>query len=117
MRLSCLYALLDRSGTVRKEHLLAALALWEYVEASVRTVFGDATGDPIADQILLALRASPDGLTRTEISGLFSRHRDARRLESVLVQLLARGLVERRMRQTAGRPVETWYAAHPGAGS
>lgn len=34
LRLSCIYALLDCSAVVRKEHLLAALGLWEYCEAS-----------------------------------------------------------------------------------
>lgn len=41
LRLSALYAVLDRSATIRLPHLLAALALWEYAEASARRIFGD----------------------------------------------------------------------------
>jgi hypothetical protein len=40
LRLSMLYALLDGTATIRTEHLYAALALWEYVEASVTYIFG-----------------------------------------------------------------------------
>ena len=34
MRLAGLYALLDQSATIRRDHLTAALAFWEYVEES-----------------------------------------------------------------------------------
>src|SRR5262249_30019364 len=49
MRLACLYAILDRSAAVRRDHLTAALALWAYVEDSVAHIFGDSLGDPLAD--------------------------------------------------------------------
>ena len=53
LRLSVPYALLDRSARHPPEHLLAALAVWRYAEASARWVFGDALGDTIADAILV----------------------------------------------------------------
>ena len=34
MRLACIYAILDESKLIGKEHLLAALSLWDYSEAS-----------------------------------------------------------------------------------
>ena len=46
MRLACFYALLDKSAEVREEHLLAAVALWEYCHASAKFIFGDCLGDP-----------------------------------------------------------------------
>jgi hypothetical protein len=58
MRFACLYAVLDSSKTVHLEHLKAALALWDYSEASVRWVFGDSLGDPLADELLRFLRAA-----------------------------------------------------------
>ena len=67
VRLSCIYALLDRSDLVQESHLMAALAFWKYVEQSVRFVFGDAIGDPLADEILSLIRDTQDGLTRTAI--------------------------------------------------
>jgi hypothetical protein len=57
LRLSALYAVLDRSRMIRTPHLLAALAFWEYAEASARRIFGDRLGDHVAEVILDALRA------------------------------------------------------------
>ena len=51
LRLSMLYALLDRSDVVGRVHLEAALAVWRYCEHSALLVFGDRLGDPIADAI------------------------------------------------------------------
>lgn len=115
MRLACLYALLDRSAFVRAEHLLAALALWDYCEQSARWIFGDALGDPIADEILRALCASPEGLTRNEIGDLFSRHRRKGEIGRALAQLLASGLATSEKEPTAGRPIERWLARSQGS--
>src|SRR5262249_28336676 len=51
MRLACLYAVLDRAHEIRTEHLTAALALCDYAEQSVRYIFGNSLGDPVADEI------------------------------------------------------------------
>lgn len=110
MRLACLYALLDRSPLVQRQHLQAALALWDYSEESVRLIFGDALGDPTADEILRVLRRSPAGLTRTDIRDLFGRHRRATDIGRALGVLLGLGLVRREEQQTKGRPIERWYA-------
>lgn len=112
MRLSCIYALLDCSPAVGKEHLLAALALWEYAEASARYIFGGSLGDPVADRVLRALRTIPGGLTRTEIRDLFGRNMNGRRIDRALTSLLERALArsEREKQDTGGRPVEHWFA-------
>jgi hypothetical protein len=52
----------------------AALALWDYCSASAASLFGSCVGDSIADRILEALQASPDGLTRKQIRNLFHGH-------------------------------------------
>jgi hypothetical protein len=111
MRLSCVYALLDNSSTIRRDHLEAALALWEYCAASARFVFGDSLGDPVAEQILQALPARPTGMTRTEISNLFQRNVDANRISTALRKLQELGLAWSRQEETGGRPVERWYSA------
>lgn len=110
MRLACVYALLDRSKVVRKEHLLAALALWEYCEASARCIFGEALGDPVADEILRALKAAPRGLTRTEVRDLFGRNKKADEVGRTLGVLLEQNLARFERVDTGGRPAEHWFA-------
>jgi hypothetical protein len=115
MRLACLYALLDQSAEVRQEHLEAALALWEYAEASVRYVFGAALGDPLADELYQALRACPAGLTRTEIRDLCGRHQSGDRIGHALALLLRAGMAYMTRQETAGRSTERWFAGNGSA--
>jgi len=113
MRLACLYAVLDMSNLVRREHLLAALAVWDYCEASARFIFGDALGDPVADEILRALRAAgEEGMTRTAIrEDLFQRNMPSRRIQRALAVLVEAGLVSvERVTDTGGRPAEIYLA-------
>lgn len=94
---------------VTAEHLLAALALWDYCAASARRIFGDALGDPAADRVLAALRASGP-LDRTQINELFGRHLPGSRLEQALAALLAAGRARTWKEQTGGRPRSMWAA-------
>jgi hypothetical protein len=112
MRLALLYALLDGADCIRRDHLTAALALWEYVEASARYVFGDSLGDPVADDILRALKAAPNGLSRNDLRELFQRHQSSERVGQALALLAQhqRARMET-LADTGGRPAERWYAA------
>ena len=101
-------ALLEHCPTIGKEHLLAALALWEYVESSAQYIFGARMGDPVADRIVDALTGAPNGLTRTEISSLFGRHQRSTSIERALSQLRKSHLVEPAQDDTGGRPSEIW---------
>lgn len=67
LRLSALYTVLDCSTLIRPAHLTAALALWDYAEASARRIFGRRLGPPVADVILEGLR-TPGPMTETAIS-------------------------------------------------
>jgi hypothetical protein len=62
--LSLLYALLDGAKVISTPHMLAALAAWDYCEASAQFIFGDSLGYPEADRILAALRTDTQGLSR-----------------------------------------------------
>ncbi|HLH23488.1 MAG TPA: hypothetical protein VK066_13280 [Chloroflexota bacterium] len=109
-RIACLYAILDQSGTVRVEHLLAALAVWEYCEASAAYIFGDSTGDPVADTILRALRNSGP-LDRTAISTLLGRNVRASSIDPALGLLLRFGVARPTLdTTTGGKPREVWEA-------
>jgi hypothetical protein len=88
VRLSVTYALLAGSPWVRAEHMLAALAVWDYSAASAAYIFGDSVGDRVADTILNALRSAPQGLSRWEISDLFSRNLEKADVDRALALLL-----------------------------
>src|SRR5262249_27656432 len=90
-------------------HLMAALALWNYVEQTIRHVFGDALGDHVADEILSLLRNSPKGLTRTDLRDFFGRH-SSDRVARALALLLRHGLARCEAQKTKGRSAERWYA-------
>jgi hypothetical protein len=115
LRLSCIYALLDRSAEVRRYHLEAALALWKYCEDSAAFIFGDALGNQVADEILKALRSAPEGLTRSELRNHFGRHRSSEEIGVALNILTEKGAVENREETTSGRPAERWFAIAGGA--
>ena len=112
MRLAMLYALLDLSPWIKTEHLRASLSVWEYVEASAKYIFGQAVGDRMADEIVSALRAAPEGMTRTEISNLFGRNKSSDQISRALAMLLKHGRVRQAHIPTGGRPVEKWFAAN-----
>jgi hypothetical protein len=108
MRLAATYAVLDQSRLIKPEHLWAALALWDYAEASVHYIFGNATGDPIADQIHAAMKTTLNGLTRTEINNLFGRNIKADRIQKALTTLQVHGLALAETQETGGRTAEVW---------
>jgi hypothetical protein len=113
MRLACIYALLDSKSEVSITHLNAALEVWRYCEQSARFIFGDATGDDIADAILDGLCAGRrEGLTRTEISRLFYGNETSDRIDAALA-LLERSNLARVDRERASpaqrKPTERWF--------
>ena len=110
MRLAMLYALLDGSSSITATHLNAALAVWEYCEASARSIFGTALGDRVADRILNALRSNPDGLMRTDISDLLGRNKDQATIDRALSLLASVGVATCGREQSGGRPSERWFA-------
>ena len=109
LRLSMIYALLDGEKLVRVPHLLAALAVWDYCDASVRYIFGQSVGNPAADAILEALKVAPGGLTRTEINNLFGHNLAADRLQAAIGELLRLGFIRINRTPTHGRPSERFF--------
>ena len=100
--------MLDGTDVIGLPHLRAALALWDYAEASARFVFGDATGDPLADRILDALRTRAAPMSRTDISAALGRHVSADAISRALQSLQANGRV-RRLDGPHRRPLgRTW---------
>jgi hypothetical protein len=114
MRLAMTYTLMDCTAIIGAKHLLAALALWDYVERSVYFTFGDHLGDPLADELLRHLRSNPTGLTRTDLMAYLGRNQSAERISRALGLLLQHHLVRRESQDTGGRPAERWFAAAKG---
>jgi hypothetical protein len=87
--------------------------VWDYAERSARLIFGTRrTGLPPADAILEALRQR-SLMTRTEISGLFSRNVPAADIDAALAVLEDKRLAKRSQQTPEGgkgRPVEIWQA-------
>jgi hypothetical protein len=111
LRLALTYSLLDCAMSIQNSHLLAALAVWDYCEASARMIFGSALGDPVADELLRLIRgAGTAGVTRTQIRDAFGRHQRSERIELALRFLAERTLVNFERVATNGRPLEVWSA-------
>jgi hypothetical protein len=114
VRLATTYAVLDLSPEIRLPHLLAALAVWDFSEASARYIFGEELGDTDADEVLRAVRESPDGLTTNQLRDHFSGHWDSKRTGRALSSLSDQGIVEVGKESTAGRPAKR-YRVTPAA--
>ena len=107
IRLSLIYALLDGCPSVKPEHLFAALAFWDRVEESVRHIFGEKTGYPLADAILSAIR-NAGSMAQVDISNSFGRHQSAEALEKALDFLQEAGKIRSERHETPGRPATIW---------
>lgn len=108
VRLATLYAVLDCSPKIRKPHMLAALALWEYAEESARYIFGGAVGDTVADELLELLRRQP-GVNRTDIRDHFGRNKRGDQITRALSVLEQAGVAQKEIQETGGRPAELWF--------
>jgi hypothetical protein len=107
LRLSMIYALLDKSAVIRGEHLEAAYALWQYAEDSARFIFGNSVGDALADRLLAAIRQC--SRTGRDLHEVTNRHCTSRELEAALQRLVDLRLIRYEMVPTAGRPAKVWH--------
>ncbi len=113
-----LYALLDCSATVEEEHLRAALAIWEYCEASARHLFGKEcnntarqggqTDETLAVRLLNSIRTQP-GSNRRSLYGSVGGRATKEQLDEALIWLQAQNLAHPRPCSTEGRPRECWF--------
>jgi hypothetical protein len=110
LRLSAIYAALDTSSVVGLPHLQAALAVWDYCSASASHLFGDSTGDAIADRIREALEESPQGLSKYQIRRLFHGHVSCDRIDAALEQLMLIDAAGCHSEPTRGRSSTLWSA-------
>jgi hypothetical protein len=79
LRLTMIYALLDKSSIMKVEHLKAALAVWEYGKQSARLVYGNPQSPDVSRLMTKALASQ--GLKRGQVSNFFGRHKSADELD------------------------------------
>lgn len=109
LRIGGLLAALDGRALMSKNDLAAAAALVRYSIASARFVLDRQHRDPRLDRICRAIDAAGEaGLTRSAISGLFSRNLTKEVLDELLSQVIATGRYEIARQATKGRPAETY---------
>jgi hypothetical protein len=116
VRLALLYALMDGSERIGASHLHAALSLWDYCERSAAYIFGHSLADRDAQAILDALRASPQGMNRSEVRyQVFHNSKPAYYVAAKLAHLLKLRLARFEKIETGdrGRPAERWFAEDP----
>jgi hypothetical protein len=106
LRLSLIYALLDRSRVITEEHLRSALALWRYCDASAGFIFGHKTGNTLADKLYSFLQQGDQ--TMTAISDYLGRNKTEEEIDRALATLESAGLVRSRVEKTRGRPRILW---------
>ncbi|MGO9908516.1 MAG: hypothetical protein ACLPY3_22780 [Solirubrobacteraceae bacterium] len=110
IRLALIYALADGQRQIRPPHLTAALALQDYAARSAGWALHGATGQPLAEQIHAALRNSPAGLTRSQISDTLKHNQPAGQLDDALRTLQTTGRATVTQIATGGRPAQLWTA-------
>jgi hypothetical protein len=111
LKLALIYAVCDRVDNIRTQHLQAALAVVDFCQVSARWVFGQATGNKLANLILWQLRRSPAGLTATEVyQDVCHRNTSKTQLEKAFSDLLRNKLVQMvPERSKKGQVVERWF--------
>ena len=106
-RIAACYAVADHSRVTKPEHFQAAAALWERSLASISYVWGDNTGNLLADRILKALREG-ESMTGSELYDLAGDNAGASAVARALGVLQKAGLAEVETTATGGRPLNTW---------
>jgi hypothetical protein len=107
LRLSVIYATLDQSKLIKPEHLRAALAVWDYCDASAKVLFAEAEHDSRradTDKILKFI-GGRGKVTRNQLSEeLFQKNKKSYEIDALLRPLIDAGLVSQESEETRGRP-------------
>lgn len=103
-RIAAVHAVLDGRDEISRDDLHAAAELVRYAIASARYLLDRQLRDPRLDRIRRAVIADPQGLTRTDVSALFSRNLPKANLDALLAELVSDGKFEAVEVRTGGRP-------------
>jgi hypothetical protein len=110
VRLSLLYALLDCSKVICKKHLKAAIAVWDFAEASVRYVF-QGSPDPESAKILKYLE-NHSPATSSEIRRyVFGDNKSAEFVAERMQRLEELRKVRRCQKEFKTKTIDAWCLA------
>lgn len=112
LKLALLYAVLDQSERIEVVHFDAAIAVCDFCQATVRWLFGERTGDRLANQIFQALLRAPEGLTRWDITNdVCQRNTPSTKIE-IALEVLAKSRLARLSIELGekNRRIERWHA-------
>jgi hypothetical protein len=106
-KIAMLFCLLDHSTLIDPKHLKAALAFYEYVEASTAWIFNDSTGNTLSNRILYTLHTNPkareEGLSLSDIHrDITSRNTPAVVVHQALDILVQADLIRPLLRESRG---------------
>lgn len=110
-RVAALHTVLDGREQISADDLAAAASFVRYCIGSARYVLDRAPRNLPLDRIRRAIEAAPAGLTRSEVSALFSRNLRADQLDALLTELVDGGSVAQDRRATGGRPAVVYRTA------
>lgn len=88
LRVAMTHAVMDHSRVIKKKHIKAADALWDYSEQSCKFLFGDIIGNIDADRLLIALMDADNGMTDGDIGDFFKRNLNKTDLETIKQMLV-----------------------------
>jgi len=96
----------------QREQLLAQAGLpsRDHCSYSAAPLFAACVEDPVADRIREALQAAENGLSRSQIRGLFHGHVSRSSIDQALEELGSLGLATSRFLPSGGRPTTLWSA-------
>jgi hypothetical protein len=109
LRIAGLFAVLDGRRLISKGDLVASAALIRYSIASAKYILDRQLRDPRLDRIRRAVDgAGQAGLSRTDISALFSRNLPKADLDQLLSELVSHDEYEESLIHGRGRPAQTY---------
>jgi hypothetical protein len=111
IRLALHYAILAGSAAIACDHVEAAVAVWDFCNASAEALFGDVIPDPLEERIRELPAVGPKSVTQL-YDGL-ARHAKRNELQSALRRMKGAGVVVSHEEATGGRPKTIFRLAAP----
>jgi len=104
-RIAAIYTVLNGCDAIGIPHLKAAMEVWRYCAESADYIFGQSSGNTLADRILAGLRNATNGMKASEIKRQFANKLKVEIMNHALELLLK----NKQVRYEGSNPT-VWYA-------